>query len=233
LPEFMAVGRWLLVVGALAAGGGLASSAIVELLAGTHILGYAEGARVVGRPIQVVALGLLAVVGPRAMESALAMNVDRARSLRRRFAWLSLAASLPYAALVAGPWAWNPLADPLPNAYAVEGLVFVTAVANTIQSLTYPQRSELAGSRQQVRLATVEVAANAAQVALAFTAVWIGAFAIPVSAIFAALTRWGMYARALNRYYRPSAGMGRLDHPLEGDGPTRAPRHGERGQTEP
>ncbi len=210
------IGRWLLVVGLATSGAGFIAAALVEALAGTAALGYVEGARVVARPLQVFGVGLLAVLGPRSMEAAVASNLQAARRLRRVFVAFSLFVGLPYAGVVAFEWWWNPLVDLLPNAYVVEGLLLVTILSNLVYNLLFPYRAEIMGAQRQVALAKVEIAANGAQAAVAGSAGVLGAFALPVGGLVGALIRWPAFRRIIDRIYggggEPAVGAPTTEH---------------------
>ncbi|MDQ3809909.1 MAG: hypothetical protein M3336_06415, partial [Chloroflexota bacterium] len=83
-------GRWILIVGLLQPIATFASNAIVSHLAGTRTLGYAEAARILGQPPSVLALGLVAVLGPRSMQAAQRGDLKTARRISRMFAALML-----------------------------------------------------------------------------------------------------------------------------------------------
>ncbi len=204
--ELVNIGRWLLVIGLASSGAGFIAAALVEALAGTAALGYVEGARVVARPLQVFGVGLLAVLGPRSMEAAVASNLQLARRLRRAFVAFSLLVGLPYALAVAFEWSWNPLVDLLPNAYVAEGLLLLTLVSNLVYNLLFPYRAEILGAQQQVALAKTEIVANGAQTAVAAGAGVLGAFALPVGGLIGALIRWPAFRRIIDRIYGDARG---------------------------
>jgi hypothetical protein len=77
----MRSGRWLLAIEAITARATFLASVIVSRLDTPQALGYAEAARIVGQPIFVLAVGLSAVLNPRAMEAG--AYRDRAAARRQ------------------------------------------------------------------------------------------------------------------------------------------------------
>ena len=73
-----------------------AVAAIVAAIAGATILGYAEAARVVAQPVLVFATGLTAVLAPRAMRSAMDVDISVARQTRGLYLGLMSIAGMLY-----------------------------------------------------------------------------------------------------------------------------------------
>lgn len=195
------MGSWLLLLGLLSTGAAFLVNALVAQLAGPSQVGYAEGARVVARPLQVVAMGVLAIAGPRLMAAAARSDERAARRLRYGFVWAMVGLFAVFVLAVGWDWSWNPIAAWLPNAYSVAGLVALSLLANTVQNLTYPVRSELMGVRRQRALAMAELPAGAAQVATAGLAGVLSAYVIPLAGMVGAVVRGVAYIRANQRTY--------------------------------
>jgi hypothetical protein len=106
-----------------------------------------------------------------------------------------------YLGFVGVHWSGSPLPRLLPIAYAVPHLLALTVVANTLNGMVFPYRSELLASRGEMSLLRVEAFGNALRVLLAASAAVVGAFAIPLGAGALAAARWWGYRRALRAYY--------------------------------
>jgi O-antigen/teichoic acid export membrane protein len=197
LPKFevadlMRSGRWLLAIEAITAGATFVASVIVTRLDTPEALGYAEAARIVGQPIFVLAVGLSAVLNPRAMEAGAGRDRAAARHVARPYTVLLVIVGLVYAAVTVAPWWGNPLARLVPQAYVVAGLVPVTVASFVLFGLPIIPRSELTGARRERVLPQVGLIAGVLQCAVALTAVWIGSFARPLGvALFGAVLLLG------------------------------------------
>ena len=180
VAELMRSGRWLLATEAITAGATFLASVIVTRLDTPEALGYAEAARMVGQPLFVLAVGLSAVLFPRALEAGAGRDRAAARHVARPYTLLLAAVGLVYAALTVVPWWGNPLARLVPQAYAVAGLVPVTVLSFVLLGLTIIPRGELTGAGRERVLPQVGLVAGVLQCAAALTAVWVGAFARPL-----------------------------------------------------
>jgi O-antigen/teichoic acid export membrane protein len=180
VADLMRSGRWLLATEAITAGAMFLAAVIVSRLATPEALGYAEAARIVGQPLFVLAVGLAAVLHPRAMEAGAGRDRAAARHVARPYALLLVTVGLVYAALTVVPWWGNPLARLVPQAYVVAGLVPVTVVSFVLFGLPIIPRGELTGARHERVLPQVGVVAGVLQCTAALSAAWIGAFARPL-----------------------------------------------------
>ena len=188
-------GRWLLVLGVAPAATNLVAGSIVGTLAGYAALGYAEAARVVANPLFVLAAGVSAVVGPRAMEAGRRGDRAAARRTTVPFVALLAGAGVLYGLLTA-PWPRSPLPSLLPTAYEVPGLLAWTVVATVLMALATPARSVLLGAGGAVRLALVTVVVSIVEICGAFTAGLVGALARPFGAAGHGVVQLGLLARA-------------------------------------
>ena len=142
MADLMRSGRWLLAIEAITAGATFLASVIVSRLDDPAALGYAEAARIVGQPIFVLAVGLSAVLNPRAMEAGAGRDRAAARHVARPFTVLLAIVGLVYGVLTAVPWWGNPFAGLVPQAYVVAGLVPVTVASFVLFGLPIiPDRS--------------------------------------------------------------------------------------------
>jgi hypothetical protein len=204
VTDLMRAGRWLLAIEAITAGATFLASVIVSRLDTPEALGYAEAARIVGQPMFVLAVGLSAVLNPRAMEAGAGRDRAAARHVARPYTLLLVIVGLVYAVFTAVPWWGNPLAGLVPQAYVVAGLVPVTVASFVLFGLPIIPRSELTGARREQVLPQVGVIAGVLQCAAALGAVWIGAFARPLGvALFGAILLIG-YAYHQRLVYRAS-----------------------------
>jgi O-antigen/teichoic acid export membrane protein len=201
VAALMRSGKWLLAIEAITAGATFLASVIVSRLDTPAALGYAEAARIVGQPMFVLAVGLSAVLNPRAMEAGAGRDRAAARHVARPYTALLAAVGLVYAALTVAPWWGNPLARLVPQAYVVAGLVPATVASFVLFGLPIIPRSELTGARRERVLPQVGLVAGVLQCAAALSAVWIGAFARPLGvALFAAVLLVG-YAHHQRQVY--------------------------------
>jgi hypothetical protein len=180
VTDLMRAGRWLLAIEAITAGGTFLASVLVTQLDTPEALGYAEAARVVAQPLFVLAVGLLSVLNPRAMEAGARRDRAMARQVARPYTVLLVAIGLVYGALTAAPWWGNPLGALVPQAYVVTGLVPAAVASFVLFGLPMILRSELTGAGRERVLPQVGLVAAALQCAAALSAVWIGAFARPL-----------------------------------------------------
>lgn len=215
LRELVSMGRYLLVVGLSNSGGSYLAGTIVGTIAGPVALGYAEAARLVARPSEVSATGMIAAVGPRLMVASANRDRGTVRSLKRAYFTAVMSITAVYTLLVATPLGWGFARDLFPTAYEVSGLVLVTLVAQAVVSLTRPMQAQLMGLRRQVSLAVDEVIAQLGRLGTAATAVWIGAFAVPTGDLVSHIYKFFGYRRRL-RIAEASASVGHTG-PRQGD----------------
>jgi O-antigen/teichoic acid export membrane protein len=179
--ELSRVGRWLLLANLAAFGSDFVLVLIAKAALGPDVLGYAEAARVVARPVIVLGLGLAAVLGPRSVQAGMGPDPRAARSPRRVLWLFSCLGGLLYLPLVGLDWTLNPLPSILPNAYAVQGLVAVTIVGAIIFNFGLPWWYELLGARRQRELARTEMVASILKVTTGLAASLFQAFTLPVA----------------------------------------------------
>ena len=175
---------------------------MIAQLASAEALGYAEAARVIGRPVLVIAMGLEAVLGPRSVEAALDHDRTRARRISTGFVAILAGAAVPYMLLVGWDWAWNPALALIPTAYVVAGLVPVQVVSEFLGGVVVPYRMELIGARKETALLAPEAVGAGLQVAVAAAAGTIGAFARPIGALAMRSAQLVGYRAAVTRIYQ-------------------------------
>lgn len=178
--ELTLIGRYLLVVGLANSGGRYLAGTIVGVIAGPALLGFVEAARLVARPSEVSATGILASIGPRLMVASANRDRVAVRRLSRMYYVAVLAVGVIYTLLVATPVAWSIPMDLFPTAYDVGGLVLAVLVAQLAISMTRPLQARLMGLRKEAPLAVVEVIAQVARLIASVGALWVGAFALPL-----------------------------------------------------
>ena len=206
--ERLRSGMWLLLVGALGPATAFGSAALVSLLGGIEAVGFAEAARMIAQPVLVLATGLGAVLGPRAIDAGARRDLVRARALRREFMAAILVAGVVYTGFLGWDWAGNPLADWLSTAYAIEALVLVSCASHVVNGLVYPYRSELLGGRRERRIASVDAIGNLGRMGIAGLSGLIGAMALPAGFLLLGLVRVVGYRSAARRLYKGGGAPG-------------------------
>ena len=179
--DLMRTGRWFLVSAGTPRVSALAAAAIITILSGPALMGYAEAARIVAQPIVVLASGLSAVLGPPAMEAAAVRDARRARRPRSMFTGILFAAALAYLLIAGIPWAFNPMQVLVPSAYTIDGLAAVTIAVAGAFAWTLLPTMELNVARREIGVALLALIATPFGLAAAATTVVTGAFAVPLS----------------------------------------------------
>ena len=176
-------------------------SFIVSRLVGAATLGFIEAARVLSQPVTVVGVGLGAVLGPRITQAAAARDRIGVRHFVRRYYLLLLVVGVGYLVLFGFPLAIDPLVTFVPTAYAVPGLLAASIISWTILNLSQASRAEQLGAHRERFIARVEVEGNAARLAIAFGAPWLGAFVAPLGQACMAVIRVARYRVRLDAHY--------------------------------
>ena len=180
LRQILPLGRWLFLGGVSPAAGGVIAASLVGHLAGASEVGYAESARVVGRPLLVLAAGLMAVVGPKAMEAGSRGDRTAGGRMARLAAVGTASAAGIYALMLLGGPVRQIVERVVPRAFEKPGLVFTVLGANLVLALGWSWRQELIGMRQERRVALIDGAGVLALIVVALASKALGAFAIPV-----------------------------------------------------
>lgn len=200
--ELVSQGYQLVIYGLLPSGSIFVSSVVVTRLAGAEVLGVAEAARVIASPILVLAIGLSAVFSPRSMEAARRFRRDQAAEVWNLSASIIVISGVSFIALFGFDWQFNFLAEFVPVAYSVKGLVPTVVAGNVLMALAYPHRSELVAAGWQGRLLRVQVWSSAALIATAFTAKATDAFARPLGIAIGGIVRFVGHRIDRERLYR-------------------------------
>jgi intracellular septation protein A len=195
-------GKWLVIRAATPATLAFVAANILTQLAGPIAYGYAEAARQVAQPITVLSVGLMAVLGPRAVRAGSETNAVAGAHNRRTFIGLMLLASTAYVALAGFDWFLNPMALLVPAAYAIGGLVIATIIANVLAAVFLIFGRELLGAGQARSLAVISLVASPALPLAALTAGSIEAFARPLGYIIEGSIRVVGGRWWLHRHYR-------------------------------
>jgi len=176
-------GKWLVMRSAIPSASAFLAANIMTRLAGPEAYGYAEAARQVAQPVTVLALGLTAVLGPRAVRAGMQTDTATASRGRRIYALLILAAAAAYV-IVAGPdWAGNPMSYVVPKAYEVPWLVAATVFANVIAAMVLLLTNEMLGAAKERNLALLAAISSPALLLAALTAASTESFARPLGYI--------------------------------------------------
>lgn len=199
--EISRLGGWLLLSALIPNAATFLAAAFVAGLAGAQILGYAEAARVVAMPMLVFARGISAVIGPRLMAAARTRDSKAAKVQTALFVRLMTIAALAYVVIVGHDWVLSPFSWLTPLAYQLPGLVAFSILSHLVQGFSYSGRAEMLGSHQGAQFAKIEMVINILRVAIAPTAAWIGAYAIPLSGTLMGGGRVIGYGRAMRVYY--------------------------------
>jgi O-antigen/teichoic acid export membrane protein len=181
--QLVRLGRWLMLVGLTPTAAAFLAAVLVTHLASATTLGYVQAVQVLSQPVNVLMVGLSAVLGPRLMQAGAERRGDLARRVSRPFRLLLVAVAVPYLLAVGFPWPLNPLPNLLPSAYVVAGLLPVMIIGQTFQSMVQPSRAELTGAGQGRTLLRLELASSAFLCVGSATAGMTGPFAMPVGAI--------------------------------------------------
>lgn len=196
-------GRWHLLGAVMPKGGIFAAASLVAHLAGAPALGYAEGARILARPIGVLSQGIKTTLGPPLMRAGARFDRTASRRLSRTYAAVMAACGGAYLLVAGFDWAINPLADLMPGAYAVEGLAAVTIALFTLDRVAGAGAGlQLFGAGRERTFAMVEVVSSLGFIAGGFTAPFTGAFAVPLGYLLASVIRRPWLALHVRRIYR-------------------------------
>lgn len=200
--QLSSLGVWLLATGVSKTGLAYASRALVTAVLGTAALGFVEGARVVAQPINVLAMGLIAQVGPRSTAASSKGNRQVAKHWRKRFVQLLAIVALPYIALTSVPWDLNPFFTLAPRAYAISGLTAATLLVALIGCVLRPLRAELLGARLQRIVARVTIAAGAVEIAfIGLGGTIFGAYAVPMGLGAGSIIGIYFFNRTMQNFY--------------------------------
>lgn len=200
--ELTSLGGWLLVTGFVRTASSYVTRVLLNAIAGIASLGFVEAARIVSQPINVLALGLMAQVGPRLTRASASKEGKEAKRWRRRFYFLLAAIALPYVLLTAAPWPINPLAVITPRAYESAGLTAAMLIAVTTACVLRPLRAELLGIRRQRSIAGVGTLSSLMEIFIVFAGAVLGSFVIPLGLFVGAVTAALLYGRILRGIYK-------------------------------
>jgi len=200
--RLFASGRWLLVGGAAQFGAGFIGTIMLATLVGAVYSGRTEAVRVLSQPLFVIAAGLGAVLGPRAMTAAQAKDRPGASLHTRRFLIVLGLVAVPYAFLIGFEWPWNPLVRLFPAAYQDNGLLLLMIVGlSVVYALTLHQ-AQLTAVGGQVVLAGASAAAAVTQVTvIALTLSW-KSYSLVLGLLAAVTVRGIGLHLALRKHYR-------------------------------
>jgi O-antigen/teichoic acid export membrane protein len=199
--QLLRLGRWLMLVGLTPTAAAFVAAVLVTHLASATTLGYVQAVQVLSQPVNVLMVGLSAVLGPRLMQAGAERRGDLARRVSGPFRLVLVAVAAPYLLAVGFPWPLNPLPDLLPSAYVVGGLLPVMIIGQTLQSMVQPSRAELTGAGRGRTLLRLELASSAFLCLGSATAGITGSFAMPVGAMAQGVVGLYLLGRARRRLY--------------------------------
>ena len=185
--NLMVDGRWLLGGTGLITATNLVAIALIGWIAGFEVTGYAEAARILASPIQVLGIGLNNALSRQALAAGRDRNASAAKRIVR-ITWSLLgAAVVVYGAVVVGLGSVNAIVDRFPAAYEIPGLVAIWVVSYALVSAALPRRSEIIGADHERAMLRANVVSAAVQVTVAvvlasFGTIWLalGAAARPL-----------------------------------------------------
>ncbi len=217
LAELTGSGRWLLTAQASTEVGAFLAAALLARLGSMEMLGFAEAARILGRPVLVLMTGLAAVLGPRLMSAGADGKEAEASELRSVFLWVALGAS----ALYAGAFGWNHSLNPfvalVPHAFVIPGLVLATVLASAVRGIVLPRRFEAIGGGRESGLARIDFAAAVVQTSVATMAGFFQGFTLVAgSTAFAFVRLRGLRRLTQGMYAKPCAVGGEIFSAAEG-----------------
>ncbi|NOX23333.1 MAG: hypothetical protein GXP36_09615 [Actinobacteria bacterium] len=181
--QLAASGKWLVVRAAVPAAAAFVAANVLTRLAGPAAYGYAEAARQVAQPVTVLAMGLGAVLGPRAIRAGIQTDSSGSQRTRRKYAYLITFASVSYVAVAGFDWVLNPMSRLVPSAYVLPWLVTATVLANAIAAMAVLLSNELIGAGKTKRLAGIAAVSSPMLLIVVATAATTGAYARPIGFI--------------------------------------------------
>ncbi len=206
IREQLRTGRWLMATGLLGPVGGLVVQSVVIAIAGASILGLAEAARVVGRPILVLSTGLGQALAPKSISAAQQRQRKSALRMSRVFVFVFALGGLAYTAVVSFDWVLNIAEAVIPNAYIVPGLVLAVCVSNIAVGLSFPGRYELLGGDKERWVTMTELVGQLGRSLVSAGTAILGAFVIAVGDTVLGLVRLIGYRAKLPSIYEHDRG---------------------------
>lgn len=156
---------------------------LMARISGTDSVGYAEAARTAAQPVLVASMGLSAAFSSRALSAMQAQDREAVKRVNLAFVGLLVASTLAYLAPLLHPAGQKLVAEFLPHAFAIQGLVIVSIVANLLGSSTFLIREQLLKAGGGERMARVDYRAATLPIVAGLLAAQLGAFARPVGLI--------------------------------------------------
>ena len=191
-------GRWLAAGAAFGHATPFFVLLVLTSLLEIGVVGTVEGVRVLGQPLLVLGTGLLSVLAPRLYAAGREHDTPQARRAVGSYAAGMMLVTATYGLVVAVRWPGNPLPELFPAAYATAGLLPTHLATVAVAVATAPLAALLIGAGRQSGIFLAQVVALFASTVTAASALAIGAFAAPASALASGLC-WGVVAIALVR----------------------------------
>lgn len=180
-------GKWLVARAAIPSAAAFVAANMLTRLAGPEAYGYAESARQVAQPVTVLALGLSAILGPRAVRAGMDTDTSSARRNRKEFFVAIAAVAVVYGAVTAVDWPLNPMSYVVPSAYEVAWVVPLTVLANAIAAVVMLATSEVLGAGKARLLAMLALISSPMLILVAAFSATLGANARPVGYVLEGL----------------------------------------------
>ena len=199
--QLVRTGGWLVTSGFALVGGQVASIVLIILMAGSAEAGFAQAALILAQPLFVVANGLGSVLNPRIMEAAGRGDEPESRQVSRSYSMLMLGATAALALVIGIEWPGSPMPDLFPNAYAANGLLVLTIVAQGLNYTLFGKQFELIGGRAHVDMAKATVTASIAQGTTGALAGLFREYTAALGIAVAVVAKAGLFRRALARMY--------------------------------
>lgn len=182
IGEILKSGRTLLPSNLLPEASIFLSSAILASLVSAAALGQVTAARIVSRPIIVLAMGIGQAFRPRLMEAGHTGSRSQALHSSYVIAIITVAAGAMYTLLAGWEHPLNPMAVIVPVAYEARGLALFVLISTTVFTSVQLMRSIFIGASQNGPLFIAVAASSAARVLVVLAlAAGIGVYSVPTA----------------------------------------------------
>jgi O-antigen/teichoic acid export membrane protein len=204
VPSFRELLRsgWRLLLGGICAPVSVfTAAALLTHIVSSEALGFAHAARVLARPVPVLAMGLSSVLRPLSIEAGQKRLLPLARRTNMLYLRLLAAFGAVYLLLAGFNVEWNLLAAFLPTAYAVTGLAALTIAAEFTTVSLFSYQHQMMGAGRLASLTRIEAAGAVARILVATSGAIVGPFALPLGHMAHAACRWVGFRSALRKVY--------------------------------
>ena len=178
----MVDGRWLLGGTGLITATNLVTIGVVGGIAGFEAAGYAEAARILASPIQVLGMGLNSALSRQVLAAGRARDALTAKRIVRGTWGVLSGAAVAYGAFSFGLGSITAVVDRFPSAFEIPGLVAIWVASYALVSAALPRRSELIGADHEQSLLRSNLIAASAQLVVAVVLASLGTVWLAVGA---------------------------------------------------